>query len=372
MARRARFSQVLSTALTLGFVFRRIVKHRSEPHAIPYADTRGNQPEQGRKLPDAAGPGSAEKPEAVAPKPSGAFAILKRAVNRFIDDDCPTMAAALAYYTTFSLAPLLLIIISVVGLIFGREAVQHDIQGQIQALIGQGPASQVGSLVQNAGQHSSSGVVGTILGVLALLFGASGCFSQLQSSLNQIWHVKPDPRVGGIRNFVTHRILSFGMIMAIAFLLVVSLAVTAALSAFGDFISAYLPRGFSGPLLQVLGFVASLAVITTLFAAMFKVLPDAKIRWRDVWIGAGLTALLFTIGKFLIGMYLGHSGTASAYGAAGSLVLVVLWIYYSSMIFLFGAEFTAVWSQAHSGAVQPKPGAVQVTTEEKLEPKHAA
>jgi len=315
----------------------------------------------------------AEPAESAQPKGSGwrkQYDISRKAVNRFLDDDCTTMAAALAYYTTFSIAPLLLIVISIVGLIFGRQAVQHEIQGQIQGLIGQGAAGQVGSMVQSAGEHSSSGVAGTVLGVLALLFGATGAFAQLQSSLNRIWHVKPDPKAGGVKNFIGHRILSLGMILAIAFLLMVSLAVSAALSAFGGIVSAYLPQGFSGALLHALTLAISFAIIAVLFGTMFKVLPDAKIRWRDVWVGATITAFLFTVGKFLIGMYLGRSGTVSAYGAAGSLVLVVLWLYYSSLIFLFGAEFTAAWSESHQGSIEPKPGAVRV--EETIQPQRAA
>jgi membrane protein len=214
--------------------------------------------------------------------------------------------------------------------------------------------------------------VSAALGIIALIAGATGAFGQLQSSLNTIWHVKPDPRVGGVKNFVGHRILSLGMILAIAFLLLVSLAVSAALSAFGGFLSGFLPQGFSGAVLHGVEILVSLGIVAALFAAMFKVLPDAKIRWRDVWIGAFITAILFTVGKFLIGLYLGHSGAATAYGAAGSLVLIVLWINYSSLIFLFGAEFTAVWAETHSGTVQPKPGAVKVVTEEKLSPQQAA
>lgn len=278
------------------------------------------------------------------------------------------MAAALAYFTTFSIAPLLLIVIGIVGVVFGHKVVQQDIQAQIEGLIGQGAARQLGAMVQRAGQHSTTGAIGAVLGVIALFFGASGAFTQLQSSLNQVWHVKPDPRTGGIRNFIGHRILSMGMILAIAFLLLVSLALDAALVAFGDLITRYLPSGFSGPLLQALGFALSLSVIAALFAAMFKLLPDARILWRDVWIGAGITAVLFTVGKFLIGLYLGHSGAASAYGAAGSLVLIVLWIYYSSMIFLLGAEFTYVWAEANSGSVRPKPGAVRVHTTQLIQP----
>ena len=280
------------------------------------------------------------------------------------------MAAALAYYTTFSIAPLLLIVISIVGLVFGRQAVQHQMQAQLQGLIGQGPASQIGAMVQNAGQHSSTGVVGAVLGIIALVGGATGAFTQLQASLNRVWHVKPDSRIGGVKNFLGQRML--GMILAIAFLLLVSLVISAALAAFGSFISSFLPHGFSSPLLMAIGFIVSLAIIAALFAAIFKVLPDVTITWRDVWIGAGITAILFTAGKFLIAIYLGHSGAASSYGAAGSFVLVVLWIYYSAMILLFGAEFTAVWSEVYSGAVQPKPGAVRVDTEERIQPQRVA
>jgi len=302
----------------------------------------------------------------------GKLQLLSEAITRSMDDDCTTMAAALAYYTTFSIAPLLLIVISIVGLVFGRQAVQHQIQAQLQGLIGQGPASQIGAMVQNAGQHSSTGVVGAVLGIIALVGGATGAFTQLQASLNRVWHVKLDPRSGGVKNFLGQRILSLGMILAIAFLLLVSLLVSAALAAFGSFISSFLPHGFAGPLLMAIGFIVSLAIIAALFAAIFKVLPDVTITWRDVWIGAGITAILFTAGKFLIAIYLGHSGAASSYGAAGSFVLVVLWIYYSAMILLFGAELTALWSDVYSGTVQPKPGAVRVDTEERIQPQRVA
>jgi membrane protein len=300
------------------------------------------------------------------------FQLLSKTVKRFMDDDCTTMGAAIAYYTTFSIAPLLLIIISIVGLIFGREAVQRQIQTQIQGLIGTGAASQIGALVQNAGRHASTGVAGAILGIIALVAGASGAFTQLQSSLNKVWHVKPDPRAGGVKNFIGQRVLSLGMVLAVAFLLIVSLAVSAALAAFGHYLSSFLPGFLSGPILTAIWFIVTLVILTALFAAMFKVLPDAKIEWRDVWVGAGITAILFSIGKFLIGMYLGHSGTATAYGEAGSFVLIVLWIYYSSVILLFGAELTGIWSEAYSGGVQPDSGAVKVVTEEKLPPQLAS
>ena len=297
---------------------------------------------------------------------------LTKTVNRFIDDDCSSLAAALAYYTTFSIAPLLLIVISIVGVIFGLKAVQADIQAQIQGLVGPEAAKQIAAMVESAGKHSSAGPLNAVLGLLALLFGATGAFVQLQSSLNTIWRVKPDPHHGGIRNFIGQRVLSFGMILAIAFLLLVSLVITAAMSAFGDLVAFYLPKWISEMFLIVAGFVVSFAIITALFAAMYKFLPDAVIRWRDVWFGAAITAFLFTIGKFLIGAYLGSSGVASAYGTAGSMVLTVLWIYYSAIVFLVGAEFTEVWSESHSGAVVPKPGAVRVSFCETIHPRRAA
>jgi membrane protein len=297
---------------------------------------------------------------------------LTKTVNRFIDDDCTSLAAALAYYTTFSIAPLLLIVISIVGVIFGMKAVQADIQAQVQGLVGPDAAKQIAAMVESAGKHSSAGPLNAALGILALLFGATGAFVQLQSSLNTVWRVKPDPHHGGIRNFIGQRILSFGMILAIAFLLLVSLVITAAMSAFGDLVAFYLPKWISEMFLIVAGFVVSFAIITALFAAMYKFLPDAVIRWRDVWFGAAITAFLFTIGKFLIGAYLGSSGVASAYGTAGSMVLTVLWIYYSAIVFLIGAEFTEVWSESHSGVVVPKPGAVRVSFCETIHPRRAA
>lgn len=318
----------------------------------------------GRGVPPPADGDAGKKEDAAPEKTQGVVTVAKTSINRFIDDDCMTMSAALAYYTTFSIAPLLLIIIGIAGLVFGRQAVQQEITTQIQGLIGQGAATQVGSMVQNASEHSSTGLLSTILGFVALLFGATGAFTQLQSSLDRIWRVKPDPQAGGIKNFVGQRVLSLGMILAIAFLLMVSLAVSAALSAFGSWIATMLPQGFSGPLLQGVGQIVSLAVIATMFAAMFKVLPDAIIEWRDAWIGAGITAVLFTAGKYLIGIYLGHSSTASAYGAAGSLVLIVLWVYYSALILLLGAEWTVVRAEARVGSIQPKPGAVKVHIEE--------
>ncbi len=290
---------------------------------------------------------------------------LKRTINRFLDDDCMMNAAGLAYYTTFSLPPLLLIIISVVGLVVGRQAVQHQIETQIGGLIGQGSGHEIGIMAQNAGQHSTSGIIGLILGVLILIFGATGAVTSLVTALNRVWHVKPAPNVSGITYFLKKRLVSLAMIVGLGFLLLVSLAISAALSAAGSWLVHFLPRGFSGPVLRVIAIVISWLVITIVFGAVFQVLPDAKIRWRDVWLGAATTSALFAAGKDAIAYYLGHSGVASAYGAAGSLVVIVLWVYYSSLLVLAGAELTSVWAEARGRRIQPRHGAVAVSYEER-------
>jgi membrane protein len=287
--------------------------------------------------------------------------ILKTAVQDFINDDCTTMAAALAYYTLLALPPLLLVLISIVGLAFGHDAAQGKIQSEIRDLIGSGAGNQVGTMVQHAADNRSSGIVGAVLGLVTLIFGATTSFAQLQTALNRIWRVKPDPKAGGVWNFLTQRVLSLGMIVAVGFLLLVSLAVSAALSSFGGVVAGWLPEGFSKTLLHGIELAISFLVISALFATVFKVLPDAKLTWRQVGAGALATGALFTVGKFAIGLYLGKTGAASAYGAAGSLVLIVLWIYYSSLIVLLGAEFTRVHAESRGHSVQPKEGAVVVS-----------
>lgn len=284
--------------------------------------------------------------------------LLKQTISDFIDDDCMTQAAALAYFTLFALPPLLLVVISIVGLALGHDAAQGKIQAEIQGLIGPSAAQQIGTMIQKAGRQTSSGTVGTVLGILALLFGATSAFVQLQTSLNTIWHVKPDPAAGGVKVFIVERLLSFGMVVSVGFLLLVSLAVSAALDAMGGIVAQWLPSELSRALLIAAGFAVSFAVISALFAAIFKILPDAKLNWKQIWTGGIGTAFLFNVGKYLIGLYLGKSGAAGYYGEAGSLILVVLWIYYSSLIVLLGAEFTKVWSLRHGRATQPKKGAI--------------
>jgi membrane protein len=294
--------------------------------------------------------------------PKEIFAILKQAGSDWMDDQAPTLGAALAYYTVFSLAPLLIIAIAIAGLVFGHEAAQGQIFDQLRGLLGEASAKSMQDMVQNANAKPATGVVATVIGVVTLLFGASGVFGQLQTSLNTIWEVQPKPG-RGFMGIVRDRILSFGFIVVIGFLLLVSLVLTAAIALFAEWFGEMFP-GMEA-LAQVLNFVLSLAMITLLFAMIFKFLPDAKIAWHDVWIGAFITAVLFTVGKFALGLYLGKSGVGSSYGAAGSLIILLLWVYYSSQILFFGAEFTQVYANLFGTRVAPAENAVAVEKQAK-------
>jgi membrane protein len=278
----------------------------------------------------------------------------------FLEDECPTQAAALSYYTIFSLPPLLVLVLLLLGAVLDPQDVQGELERQIRMLMGPAGAEQIRTILQQADRPGSGSVLMTILGIGALILGATGAFGQLQAALNRAWEVKPDPRKGGLRSFLLKRVFSFGMILSLAFLLLVSLALSAMLSAFGDRLGALLPSGVSATLLELLNMGISFLVIALLFAAIFKVLPDARIAWRDVWIGALVTAALFVAGKFLIGLYLGRSNPGEAFGAAGSLAVMFVWIYYSSMILLFGAEFTQAWARQRGSGIEPEPGAVRI------------
>jgi membrane protein len=301
---------------------------------------------------------------AAAANDTGVFAILKQSVRDFIDDDAPTMAAALSYYTVFSLPPLLVLLLMLLGAVLDPQDVQGTVESNIRGLMGPEGSSQVRTIIASADRPGSGNVLTTVLGLVALLLGATGVFGQLQAALNRAWEVGPDPEQGGLRSFVMKRIFSLGMVLGLAFVLLVSLVLSAALSAFGDSLAALLPEGLSGPLLHGINLVISFGVITLLFASMFKVLPDATIAWRDVWIGAGFTAFLFTVGKFFLGLYLGRSNPGEAFGAAGALALMLVWIYYSSMIVLFGATLTRMWTERYGGGVRPEQGAVEVVEQE--------
>ena len=290
--------------------------------------------------------------------------IVKNTFVSFVNDDCPSQAAALAYYTVFSLPPLLLIIISTVAPAFGSAAVQNRVLYQFRGLIGPRAADQIGAIlssVENAHGHHG---LAAALGLLALVFAATSAFVQLQTSLNHAWNVKPDPQQSEIRSFLVKRLISFGMILAVAFLMLVSLLVSAGLAAASDVLARLLPSSSAPTLPAYVNVFLSVVLFAAIFAAMHGFLPDAKISLRDAVAGGIVTSLLFTGGKMLIGLYLGNSDITNVYGAAGSLAVILLWTYYSSMIVLLGAEFTKVWSRRHGRRAQPERGAMKVRTQE--------
>lgn len=270
------------------------------------------------------------------------------------------LGAAVSYYSVFSLAPLLFTVIALSGVLFGRQAVEHRIHDQVRDLIGSGASQQVETMLQSAAMDTSEGLLAAAGGLVMLLMGATGAFAALQDALNRVWRVTPDPSRSGLQTFLMKRVWSFGMILGVVFLMAISLVVTAILAAIGKWFGGMLPDLLSESLLQALTALSSFLIIAMLFGAIFRVLPDAELTWRDVWLGAMLTSVLFTIGKTGLGIYLGRSATASAYGAAGSLVLIVLWIYYACQIVLLGAEFTRAWTLVQGTAVEPSEGAVKV------------
>lgn len=279
--------------------------------------------------------------------------LIKEAAADWSHDRAPRLGAALAYYTVFSLVPFLVVVIALIGLVLGQEAAQSAILSHIATLVGDQSAAAIKDMIQRADQPST-GLVATGLAVVTLLFGASGVFGQLQDALNTVWGV--EPKEGrGVWGFIKDRFLSFVAVLGTGFLLLVSLILSSALAAFGKWFSGLLP--LPEALLHLFNFVLSFVVVTGLFALIFKVLPDAKVAWRDVWVGALLTAALFTIGKYALGLYLGKSNVASAYGAAGSLVLILVWVYYSAQILLYGAEFTQVYANRLGERIVPAPDA---------------
>jgi len=290
---------------------------------------------------------------------AGIVAVLRRSFSEFGEDECPRMAAALSYYTVFSLPSLLILVLLVAGAVWDPEDVGGALAAQLDSLLGAASSEQLRGVLDQAERPGGARPLTAILGFAAIAFGATGAFVELQGAMNRAWDVEPDPEAGGIRNFVVKRLFSLGMVLSIAFLLLVSLVISAALTAFGGGLARVLPGDASEWLLRALDFGLSLAVITLLFATMFRVLPDARVEWRDVWVGAAATTLLFLVGKFAIGFYLGQTNPGEAYGAAGALAVLLVWIYYSAMIFLFGAEFTRSWAEMRGGGVTPSTGAVR-------------
>lgn len=286
--------------------------------------------------------------------------ILKQTFKRWSDREPFNNSVIIAYYTIFSLPGLLVIIINLAGVLFGPEAVTHRVSGQISGLVGQDTAKDIEAMILE-GNKSKGTVLSTVLSIATLLFGATGVFYQMQQVLNKMWDVKPKPK-GKILKLVKDRIFSFGLILVVGFLLLVSLLLSAALSAVSDWVSSMLSEAFA-VFFHVLDIAVSVGIITLLFASIFKFLPDARIRWRDVWVGALLTAALFVVAKFALGVYFGNANPASAYGAAGTIILIMLWVSYAGLILLFGAEFTQVYAEAHGRHVEPDSDAVPATAD---------
>ena len=274
-----------------------------------------------------------------------AWSLARQTVAGYIEDDALSRGAAIAYYTVFAIAPVLVIVISIAGLVYGQEAARGAIVGQLQDMMGHDAAEAIQAMIASAGNRRS-GTLGAILGFGALLLTASGVFGEMQTGLNRIW--KAEPKTSTVSRLVRARAASLGLVAALGFLLMVSLAVSAAITAFSDMLRHVLPD--IDLLLRVINFLISLGLISALFAAIYKILPDVPTTWADVGVGAVVTAFLFTLGKTVIGLYIGSSQVASSYGAAGALVIVLLWVYYSAQIFLLGAEFTRAWAAHHGSA----------------------
>ena len=289
--------------------------------------------------------------------------LIKKTISGWQEDKAPWLAAAMAYYTAFSLAPILIIAIAVVGFFYQQKPAQELVTKQIESLAGFQSGQLLRSMVA-ASQDMGSNLVATIIGVIALLLGATGVYGQLQGALDTIWEVAPKPNQGIVR-MVEQRFFSLAIVFGIGFLLLVSLVISAFLSALNTWSLGLLPN--FKIVLQVLNFLVSLLVITFLFALIFKYVPDAKIQWRDVWPGALVTALLFTVGKTLIGLYLGNSRILDQFGAAGSLAVILIWVYYSAQISFLGAEFTQVYANTFGSHVVPDEDAIPITKEARLE-----
>lgn len=293
--------------------------------------------------------------------------LMKDTFREWREDGATRLAAALAYYTTFSLAPLLVLVIAIAGLVGGREAAQNQTMAQVQDLLGKEGREFIQEMIETA-SRPTTGWTATLIGAATLLFGALGVFGELQNSLNTIWEVKPTPATSlldGIRRFIVKRLISFTMVLGIGFLLLASLVISAALSALGEYIGSRWP--LADLWLQLINFAISFAVITVLFAMMFKFLPEVNVAWKDVWLGAAVTSALFSLGKLLIGLYLGRSEVGTIFGAAGSLAILLIWIYYSAQILFFGAEFTQVYANRYGSKMIPDPGMVKITEQERAQ-----
>lgn len=279
------------------------------------------------------------------------ISLVKKSVVAWSDDYASSMGAAIAYYTVFSIAPLLIIVIAVAGWIWGTEAVRGEIAAQLTGLIGRDGAAGVQAIIQ-ASNRPTGGLIATTIGVVVLLVGATTVFAELQSSLDRIWRTPAAPHTSGLWNLVHSRLLSFGLVLGLAFLMSASLVFSAGLTALGRWSTGVVPA--TGLLLQIGNQLLSLGISTVLFAMIYKLMPRARVAWSDVWVGAGVTSVLFALGKWLIGLYVGMSGVTSSFAAAGSVVVLLVWVYYAAQIFLLGAEFTWVYANEH-GSRRVKP-----------------
>jgi len=282
--------------------------------------------------------------------------LLKETFQEWNQDKASRLAAALAYYTIFSIAPLLMIAIAVAGAVFGEEAARGEIVTQIQGLVGEAGATVVQTALANVNQ-TKTGIVGTCIGIVTLLLGATGIFGEMQDALNTIWEVAPKPGQG-IWVLIRRRLISFSMVVGIGILLLLSLFLSTALAAFSSFMNSWIPGLATG--LSILNFVVSFGLMTLLFAMIYVILPDVEIAWKDVLVGAATTAFLFTIGRTLLSMYLGSAAVSSTFGAASSLAVLLVWIYYSAQVFFLGAEFTQVYARKYGSEIIPTKNAVSV------------
>ena len=291
---------------------------------------------------------------------SKSWNLLKDTFLEFTDDNAIKLSAALSYYTIFALPPLLIIIITICGFFFGEEAVTGQLYGQINRMVGDDAAIQIQEAIKNV-QLADSNIFVSIFGVVMLLIGASGVFAEIQSSINFIWGLKAKPDKG-LKKFIQNRLMSFSMIVSVGFLMLVSLILNATLDVLNARLKLYLPES-TIYLFYVINLVIVFASITLLFAIIFRTLPDGIIKWKDAFIGASSTAVLFMVGKFAIGFYLGNSTIGSVYGAAGSVIIILVWVYYSAIILYFGAEFTKVYAKSYGGAITPNAYSVKIKKE---------
>jgi membrane protein len=293
--------------------------------------------------------------------PRKLFSVLRRAAKEFLSDNGMKLSASLSYYTLFSIGPFLVIIISFAGIFFGQDAVRGSLYRQLQGMVGHDAAVQVQNIIANV-QQTDGGVMGAIVGIAILMLGATGVFNEIQSSINFIWSIRAKPNKGWLK-LLRNRLISFSLVISCGFILLVSLVISALMDVLSDRLLLYFPNA-TVVLVKIFNYVLLFLVTGLLFAVIFKVLPDASIRWKDIFFGAAFTALLFMIGKFLIGFYLGNSHVRSTYGTAASLIILLLWVYYSSIILYFGAEFTKVYAIQNGAGIRPRKTAVFIVKQE--------